>query len=246
MPLWGRNDQAVTANSTTTKESSNGAPIGLWARVKGARSGTANVSHAANAHFGNTSAGSRAREDVNLFNNVSSGVFVSGQAVGVFGVSATEMSNNTINHSADQPQHAGWSLRKAGTGGIVSITLTGTATGYSNTDQIIVSSPVAGGNGKITMTTNTSGGNLALVIVTPGFGFLATNASTNAVYANSTGGATVTGSGATFLPVAGGRAGRVHHETIVAMGSLGAQTAPSGTPALVSDAATDNTQFPGV
>ena len=74
---------------------------------------------------------------------------------------------------------------------------------------------------------------------------MATNASANAVYANATGGATVTGSGATFNPVAGGRAGRVHHETLVAFGSLGAQTAPSGTPALVADAATDNTQFPG-
>lgn len=246
MPLWGRNDQAVTANSTTTRESSNGAPIGLWARVKGAKTGTANVSHGANAHFGNTSAGSRAREDVNLFNNVSSGAFVSGQAVGVFGVSATEMANNTLNRVADQPQHAGWCLRKAGTGPIVSITYTGTATSYSNTDQVIISSPVAGGNGKITMTTNSTGGNLALVIAIPGFGFLSTNASPNAVYANSTGGATVTGSGATFNPVAGGRAGRVHYETIVAMGSLGAQTAPSGTPALVADSATDNTQFPGI
>ena len=34
MPLWGRNDQAVTANSTTTNESSNGAPMGTWALVK--------------------------------------------------------------------------------------------------------------------------------------------------------------------------------------------------------------------
>jgi hypothetical protein len=38
----------------------------------------------------------------------------------------------------------------------------------------------------------------------------------------------------------GGRAGRVQMETLVAMGSLGAQTAAYGTPALVVDAADDN------
>jgi hypothetical protein len=35
----------------------------------------------------------------------------------------------------------------------------------------------------------------------------------------------------------GGRAGRVQYETLVAMGSLGAQTAAYGTAALVPDAA---------
>jgi hypothetical protein len=37
----------------------------------------------------------------------------------------------------------------------------------------------------------------------------------------------------------GGRAGRVQYETLVAMGSLGAQTAAYGTPALVADASDD-------
>ena len=38
----------------------------------------------------------------------------------------------------------------------------------------------------------------------------------------------------------GGRAGRVQYETLVAMGSLGAQTAAFGTPAAVSDASDDS------
>jgi hypothetical protein len=38
----------------------------------------------------------------------------------------------------------------------------------------------------------------------------------------------------------GGRAGRVQYETLVAMGSLGAQTAAFGTPALVADASDDS------
>lgn len=37
----------------------------------------------------------------------------------------------------------------------------------------------------------------------------------------------------------GGRAGRVHYETLVAMGSLGAQTAPYGTAATTADASDD-------
>ena len=37
----------------------------------------------------------------------------------------------------------------------------------------------------------------------------------------------------------GGRAGRVQYETLVAMGSLGAQTAAYGTPASVADASDD-------
>jgi hypothetical protein len=243
MPLWGRNDQAVTANTITTVESSNGAPIGTAALVKGGKA--QNISHATNSHFGNTSAGSMASVDATMFGNVTTSAFITGMQVGVFGVSASEQSNNTVNKVADQPQHAGWNLRKAGTGSIVSITYTGTATAYANGDRVIVTSPVAGGNAYFVLATNTSGGNLTFTLAQGGFGFFNTNATTNAVYANSGNGATVTGSGATFNPVAGGRAGRIHYETLVASGSLGAQTAPYGTPALVADATGDNTKFPG-
>ena len=34
MSLFGRNDQAVTANSTTTAESTTGAPLGTYTAVK--------------------------------------------------------------------------------------------------------------------------------------------------------------------------------------------------------------------
>ena len=52
MALWGRNDQAVTANSTTTKESSTGAPIGTYTLVKGSGNGVVPVSMDANAQIG--------------------------------------------------------------------------------------------------------------------------------------------------------------------------------------------------
>ena len=219
MPLWGRNDKSVTANSTTTVESTTGAPIGTWVYVKGDQVGRVN---AANAHFGNTSPGSRANVDVRMFNNTTPGAFITKQAVGVFGADAVE--TNVSN--AAGISHAGWLLRKAGTGSIISIGYTGTATGFNNTDVITVASPAAGGNASATVVTNASGGSLSITITNAGYGFTAVNAAANVSIANSTGGASG-GSGATFTATAGGRAGRVHYETLVAMGSLGSNTTSS-------------------
>jgi hypothetical protein len=228
MPLWGKTDQSVSANSTTTKETSTGAPIGTQGLVKKGRNipGTA-----ANAHFGNTSSGSRASIDSTMYGNVTPGAFISGASIGVFGVSATEMANNTVNKSKEAPAHAGWVVRTAGTGGITQVAYTGTATGYSNTDVLTVSSPQAGGNATFSVSTNATGGALSFAQINPGKGFFVVNATANVVIANSTGGASG-GSGATFTAVAGGRAGRVFTETLVAMGSI-------------SSDGSDNTQYPG-
>ena len=88
MSSWGRNDKSVTANSVTTVETSNGAPMGVYTLVKGDQVSRVD---GANAHFGNTSAGTRAKVDVNLFNNTTIGAFIPNQAVGVFGVDPVEM-----------------------------------------------------------------------------------------------------------------------------------------------------------
>ena len=137
MAQWGRNDQAVTANSTTTKETSNGAPIGTYTAVK--------LGGGANAHFGNTSPGSRANTDVAMFDNVTPSALLPGMAVGVFGVDATEMQVNRTNGRTIN--HAGWNLRRAGTGPIASLGIVGAGSvqnSFSNSDTITVASPVAG------------------------------------------------------------------------------------------------------
>lgn len=240
MTTWGRNDQAVTANSTTTRQTSNGAPVGTYTAVKGGGG--------ANADFGNTS-GTRVITDLAMFNNTTPGAFLSGMAVGVFGVSATETTNNTINNSPERVAHAGWNLRRVGTGPIISITANGTPLAYNNNDIINVRSPATGGaNARIAFTTNATGGSLTFTVASGGSGFnLATIPTSNITVTNATGG-TASGNStvANFTVRAGGRAGRVHYETLVAMGSLGAQTASFGRPALVNDATSDNTQFPGV
>lgn len=237
MPLWGRNDQAPSASANV--QTSNGAPIGTYTAVK--------LGGGANAHFANT-AGSRANVDIQMFNNATPGAFLGGAAVGVFGVSATEMSNNVVNNSRERGAHAGWNLRRAGTGPIVSISANATLTGYNNADIITVRSPATGGtNATISFTTNSTGGSLVFTITNPGAGFnLVSIPTSNIAITNATGGTAAGNTTTTNLVVtAGGRAGRIHHETLVAMGSLGAQTAPFGTPAVVADATTDNTFFPG-
>ena len=313
MPQFGRNDKAVTVLANT--QSSTGAPIGTYTAVK--------LGGGANAHYGNTAGtSSRANVDVQMFSNASPGAFMPGIAVGVFGVSASEMSNNINNTSKNRPAHAGWNLRRAGTGPVTEFTVTvagslfangetinisngssnatgtittnatsnmvsvavtsggagwtntamsvigfdrqkhvslilytGTATGYGNTDVITVSNGVS--NATATVSTNATGGTLTFTITNPGlFGNTVANTTAVVAIANATGGAT-SGSGATFSAnlvtstsgtvtlTLGGRANRVHHETLVAMGSLGAQTAAYGTAASTSDDAADDTYFPG-
>ena len=249
MAQWGRNDQSVTANSTTTKESSNGAPIGTYALVKGADP----VSMGSNSHYGNTSGGSRANVDVRMFNNTTPGAFISGQAVGIFGVSPTEKANNTTNSSKEAPAHAGWVVRKAGTGPVISVSINGTPTAYNNNDVLTVASQQAGGNSTVNFTTNSTGGNLSFTVTTAGAGF--TNSTINSSMSimsitNSTGGTAAGNSTVTNITVTvGGRAGRVHTETLVAMGSLGVNSTTStgvvGAANTVTDSSSDNTQYPG-
>lgn len=50
-----------------------------------------------------------------LYANTTVGAYVSGAAVGVFGVDANEIA--LANNAAQKPAHAGWVLRKEGTGG---------------------------------------------------------------------------------------------------------------------------------
>jgi len=338
MAQWGRNDQAVTANSTTTKESSNGAPIGTYALVNGG--GTSNiatisVAHTPNGHFGNTSDGSRASIDVTMYGNTTINAFRQDMAIGVFGLDANEMSLSTGTSNGI------YRVTSGGTGysanAVVTLTFSNSTSTYSNAlaanSTVGTSGTAAGRVTAVTSNVMVTGiiGQVSLAIAAPaslnitanstGFAngtvagagnsaFLQANntrwqvgdrfyyavpaANTpiapltgNTYYyvsfANSTavkvatysGGPniaitdtrvlgaaethTFTGDTATGVLIpsgakrhaahagwvlrtegTGGRAGRVQYETLVAMGSLGAQTAAYGTAALVADGADDN------
>ena len=82
MAQWGRNNHGVYVTSSTTAESSNGAPIGTYALVKGGKTGTVTPVSAPNADFGNTSAGSKASIDLAMYGNTTIGAFIANKAVG--------------------------------------------------------------------------------------------------------------------------------------------------------------------
>lgn len=91
MPLFGTKDQAITANDVTTEATTEGAPLGTWALVKAGGQNSSVRVDGANAHFGNTSTGSRAAVDVTMFGNTTMNAFIPGQAIGVFAVDSTEI-----------------------------------------------------------------------------------------------------------------------------------------------------------
>lgn len=332
MPLWGRNDQSVTANSVTTAETSTGAPIGTYALVKAGGGNTSVRVDGANAHFGNTSAGSRANVDVAMFNNTTMNAFIPGKAVGVFGVDATEMdvvggpiaetyvTSGGSGYIANAVVTLTWANGTTDTtsvnaaagstgtnaGRITQLKIATAGSGYVTNPTVSVAAPgLIIFNGNTNVTPNGSvgafvaytsansylqvndkvvyAGNATSTPVTlvnqrayyisfansSGFKLSDTAGSANINFAKASGdgttagGATIQGETATGYAVvggthgkavthagwvlrtegSGGRAGRVQYETLVAMGSLGAQTAAYGTPALVADAS-DDTQFP--
>lgn len=316
MPLWGKNDQAASANSSTTKETSNGAPMGTWALVKGDQ---VNRVDGANAHFGNTSPGSRAGVDVNMFGNTTPGAFIPNMSVGVFGVDPTEIAVNggplaevfvTANGSGYQANatvtttfangvsNTSAITSNASGGKIVNLVIASAGSGIVANPTLSIAAPAA-----INITANTTGvtlsrfiavstansfwqvndrlyygvpaGNTAIGGLTGNSYYYVSFANTSGIcVSNTPGGANLTLTAATTNPgevhtiqgdtatgyavvggaknkgVAhagwvlrtegtGGRAGRVQYETLVAMGSLGAQTAPYGTPATTADASDD-------
>lgn len=145
--LWGRNDQSVTANSTTTKESSNGAPIGTYALVKGSGQGPNAIPMDANAHFGNTSPGSRASVDVAMFGNTTIGAFIPGMAIGVFAVNTTSMNINGGGLAGQQ-------------GGAAVGVVTYSGTGYLANTANFIPTPTNGGTGGIVNAVSNSVGKI--------------------------------------------------------------------------------------
>lgn len=313
MSLWGRSAEKVTASGgASAATTTNGQPLYTagGVNVKGAQLGQV---MGANSHYGNTSAGSRANVDVNLFCNATPSAFINNQSIGIFPVTPLEMAINRANNYPDKPAHAGWNLRRAGMGGIASATIAA-GTNFVNGETVIVSNGTA--NAILSLTTNAAGVPTpsGVTVINPGAGWVNTtmaastfsrekhlstvtfstgagdvgysntsiitfsnasayvNAYTANLSTNATGGtvtttiaekgrflnalvatdlvmtitkydgttatgntvttaitkAVATSSAGTITLTLGGRAGRVHTETLVAMGSLGMSNAATG------------------
>ena len=152
-----------------------------------------------------------------FYANTTVGAFVGGLTVGQVGVNTAEMANTTNDNRFSQ--HAGWNVRKVGTGSIISIAVSAGGTGYANSDLLRVTAPTGTGtvNATGTLTTNATGGIATVTLTTSGAGFVTVNPTVTVT--NATGGATA-GSTANLVATAGGRAGRISYETIVASGTI--------------------------
>ena len=139
-----------------------------------------------------------------LFGNNQIDAIVTDVALGVFGVDATEQ--GVTGNKAQVGAHAGWILRKAGTGPVVSISAN---TGAVGANSFIIFS--GGGTGNTAANARVSvnaAGFIIGVTVNSGGQYLTTPTATP-----NTG-------NAVFTVTMGGRANRVQSETLVAMGSM--------------------------
>ncbi len=144
-----------------------------------------------------------------LFGNTQVDAFVSDIALGTFGVDAVEAG---VAGEGKKVAHAGWNLRKAGTGPVISIAIASAGANYK-TPGFITFTGGSGANANASYTVNTTTNTINSVTLVSGgsdYVIAPTATAANATGVNS----------ATFTVTVGGRAGRVSYETLVAMGSI--------------------------
>lgn len=145
-----------------------------------------------------------------LYGNTQVSAFVTNLAVGTFGVDTTEAGVTT--GDGKKIQHAGWNLRKAGSGPVASIAVSGGNVNY-NTNGFITFTSTNGSGANASYTVNTVSNTITTItLVNGGSGY---DVTPTATAANATG-----VNSATFTITMGGRANRTQYETLVAMGSM--------------------------
>ena len=138
--------------------------------------------------------------------NTKINAYISNAAVGVFGIDAAEQANTTA--ATGHPAHAGWVIRKAGTGPIVTITA---ISGAVSSNGFITFSKGDGIDGS-----GNTAANASISVNTAGY-ITSITLNSGGSYAN-TPIATPPSGNASFTITMGGRAGRVQVETLVALG----------------------------
>lgn len=251
MSLWGNKDANTSAPkhkhivstspargnvvyaNTTPNSFTNNRVVGLYG-VADSESNTAGVAHTGWVIVRQGMGGVAAFTVSNTGTAFANGetVTVSGGGANALGVVSTNATSSIVSISVVTPgtftNTASATVAFNREKHLANVTLTGTATGYNNTDVITVSNGTI--NASATLTTNSTGGisNNSFTITNVGlFGNAQSNAQAVVAIANSTGGASA-GSGATFSVnlaastnggatiTLGGRAGRTTYETLVA------------------------------
>lgn len=152
---------------------------------------------------------------VQAYGNTQLSGYISGMSVGVFNANTSKTSNSSIGGDlANKSAHAGWVLRKQGTGPLTQVAIVSPGFGYNigggNANGYIVFAGGSGSGANAQWFSNANGAITSVVVLNPGSGY---NTAPTASISNTNTAI------ATFTTVLGGRAGRVHVESLVAMGS---------------------------
>lgn len=148
-----------------------------------------------------------------LYGNTQISAYFAGQQTGMFGVDTAEDANTAGEDR--RVTHTGWNIRRMGMGPIVSITANTVPAGALSSGGFLTFSGGAGpgnatGNTVANASYTVASGNISAITIVSG-GLYANTPAVVAIGAQTNIGFTVT---------MGGRANRVHYETIVAMGSM--------------------------
>lgn len=134
----------------------------------------------------------------------------------LYGTTVVGLDNGEV--AGGNQSHPGWIRVERGTGYVTSIAIATGGTGYANTDTVRIANGVT--NATATVATNANGTLTSVTLTAPGSGFV--NSSVLVTTVRAANGDVSAGANATFTVVLGGRAGRIHTETLVAMGSMSA------------------------
>jgi hypothetical protein len=154
-----------------------------------------------------------------LYANTTKDAYITNTIIGQFGLDTTEM--NSTNAAA---QHAGWILKRTGTGGVKTITLVSGGSGINTGGGFLAITGGGGAGANASYTTANSQNVLQVFSTNPAWNVINTVTLTNPG-ANFTSAAAIVYNGAnTTRPVItltmGDRVGRVTIETLVAGGSI--------------------------
>jgi hypothetical protein len=153
--------------------------------------------------------------NVSMYVNTTPNAFVKNQVVGIYGITANLVAVSVTKGIRDSG--TGWILRKSGMGPVTNVVISTGGSGYSNNDQLKLTSPGCV-NTSGNVVTNATGGVVSFTNLS-GAGLYVNTASVTVAITNTTGG---TANGTTFAGTIklGGRAGRHHNELLISVGAL--------------------------
>ena len=186
MPLHGRNNQTITANSISTAANTSGAPLYTNVLVKGG--GKVGTVSGSNSKSTNTSANGRVGVASGMWENTTVGVFYPLEADAIFGVTPGSQIQNRA--TGRKINHAGWNQLTVFSGPVVSATVLTNSGTFKNGESISVTNGsiatsgfVGSPNATLIITTNSSGNAVSLAVGAPFNGGNGFTNSTNIVLA---------------------------------------------------------------